>query len=114
MTIKLYILILKEEREGLTSRKRSTHIRSLTPQINSFIKNLTLQGDSRSFRKVKEEKRILHPTNVTIVTIWDILLIIFQLEEKNTRREIKGTMPMQLKMKSHPRRCLKKRLNTMP
>jgi hypothetical protein len=28
----------------------------------------------------------------------------FQLEEKNTRRETKGTMPIQLKMKSHPQR----------
>jgi hypothetical protein len=96
--------MLKEEREGLISRRRPTNIRSLTPQIDSSIKNLTLQGDSRSFRKVKEEKRISHPTNVTIVTRWDILLRIVQLEEKNIRRETKGTMPIQLKMKSHPQR----------
>ena len=42
--------------------------------------------DSRSFKKVKEEKKIYPLINVTIVTRWDILLIIFQLEEKNTRR----------------------------
>jgi hypothetical protein len=96
--------MLKEEREGLTSRRRPTHIRSFTPLINSSIKNLTLQGDSRSFRKVKEEKRICHPINVTIVTRWDIVLRIVQLKEKNTRRETKGTMPTQLKMKSHPQR----------
>jgi hypothetical protein len=65
---------------------------SLTPKTNLYIKNLTLQGDSRSFRKVKEEKKISHPTNVTIVTRWDILLMIVQLDEKNTRRETRGTM----------------------
>jgi hypothetical protein len=104
MKIKIYLLILKEERKGLTSRRKPTHIRILTPQINSFIKNLTFQGDSRSFRKVKEEKRISHTINVTIVTRWDILLTIVKIEEKNTRREEKGTMPTQLKMKSHPQR----------
>jgi hypothetical protein len=56
-------------------------MRNLTTQIDSIIliKNLTLQGDSRSFIKVKEEKRMSHPTNVTIVKIWDILLRIVQL-----------------------------------
>jgi hypothetical protein len=49
--------MLKEEREVLTSRRRPTYIRILTPQIDSSIKNLTLQGDSRSFRKVNEEKK---------------------------------------------------------
>jgi hypothetical protein len=39
-------------------------MRSLTPQINSSIKNLTPQGDSRSFKKVKEEKKISHLINV--------------------------------------------------
>jgi hypothetical protein len=67
-------------------------------------KNLTPQGNSRSFRKVKEEKNISHPTNVIIVTRWDILVRIVQLEDKNTRRETRGTMPIQLKMKSHPQR----------
>jgi hypothetical protein len=76
MKIKPKLLILKEEGRGLTSRKKFTNIRSLTPQTNSSIKNLTLQGDSRSFRKVKEEIEISHPTNVTIVTRWGILLRI--------------------------------------
>jgi hypothetical protein len=99
------LLILKEEREGLTSRRRPTHIRSLTPQIDSSIKNLTLQGDSRSFRKVKEEKRISHLIKVTFVTRWDIFLRIVKPEEKNTRRETtKDTKPMQWKIMSHPRR----------
>jgi hypothetical protein len=57
--------MLKEEREGLTSRRRPTYIR-----------NLTLQGNSRSFRKAKEEKMISPLINVTIVTRWDILLRI--------------------------------------
>jgi hypothetical protein len=98
--------MLKEERKGLTSRKRPIYIRNLTPQGDSptSIKNLTLQGDSRNFRKVKEEKRISPLINVTIVTRWDILLRIVQLEEKNTIREItKDIMPMELKMMSHPR-----------
>jgi hypothetical protein len=51
--------MLKEEREGLTSRRRPTYIRILTPEIDSSIKNLTLQGDSRSFKKVKEEKFLI-------------------------------------------------------
>jgi hypothetical protein len=101
MKINPYLLILKEEERSLTSRKKL--IRSLTPKTNSYIKNL-IQGDSRSFRKGKEEKKISHPTNVTIVTRWDILLSIVQLDEKNTRRETIGTMPIQLKMKSHPQR----------
>ena len=73
----------KEEERSLTSRKKL--IKSLTPKTNSYIKNLN-QGDSRSFRKDKEEKKISHPTNVTIVIRWDILLRIVQLEEKNTRK----------------------------
>jgi hypothetical protein len=32
------------------------------------------------------------------VTRWDILIRIVQLDEKNTRRETRGTMPIQLKM----------------
>jgi hypothetical protein len=82
--------MLKEEIRGLTSRRRL---------IN--INNLTLQRDSRSFRKVKEEKEIYPLINATIVIRWDILPKIVQLEEKNTRREMKGTMPIQLNMKSH-------------
>jgi hypothetical protein len=84
--------------------QKETPLRSLTPKKNSYIKNITLQGDSRSFKKVKEEKKIFHRNNVTIVTRWDILLRIVQLDEKNTRRETRGTMPIQLKMKSHPQR----------
>jgi hypothetical protein len=76
------LLILKEEGRGLTSINKIVNIRSLTPKTNSSIKNLTLQGDSKSFKKVKEEKNISHPTNVTIVKRWDILLKIVQLEEK--------------------------------
>jgi hypothetical protein len=85
--------MVKEEREGLTSRRPT------------YIRNLTLQADSRRFRKVKVEKSISPLINVTIVTRWDILLRIVQLEEKNTRKEItKDTMPMQLKIMSHPQR----------
>jgi len=99
--------MLKEEGKGLTSRRRPTYIRNLTPQRDSpiSIQILTLKGDSKSFRKVKEEKMIFPLINVTIVTRWDTLLRIVQLEEKNTRIEItKDTMPMQLKMMSHPQR----------
>jgi hypothetical protein len=92
-----------KKRSSLQEGDPPTQGISLPKEIHIPIKNLTLQGDSRSFRKVKEEKRISHLINVTIVTRWDILLRIVQLEEKNTRREItKDTMPMQLKMMSHP------------
>ena len=52
------MIILKEEREGLTSIRRPTYIRNITPQRDSpiSIKNLTLQGDSRNIRRDKEEK----------------------------------------------------------
>jgi hypothetical protein len=99
--------MLKEEIKGLNLIRRATYIRNLTPQRDSPtpIKNLTLQGDSRSFRKVKEEKMIYPLINVTIVTRWDILLRIVYLEENNTRKEItKDTMPIQWKMMSHPQR----------
>jgi hypothetical protein len=85
--------MLKEERRGLTSIRRL---------IN--INNLTLQRNSRSLRKVKEEKYISPLINATIVIRWDILPKIVHLEEKNTRRETKGTMPIHLKMKIHPQR----------
>jgi hypothetical protein len=86
--------------------KKETHPHKESHFPNIFIhKNITLQGDSRSFRKVKEEKKISHLINVTIVTRWDIFLKIVHPEEKNTRRETtKDTMPMQWKMMSHPRR----------
>jgi hypothetical protein len=76
---------------------------SLTSKTSSCIKNLN-EGDSRCFRKDKEEKNISHPTNVAIVTRWDILRNIVQLDENNKRRKSRGTMPMQLKMKSHAQR----------
>jgi hypothetical protein len=62
MKIKPYILMLKEERRGLTYRRRLINIR-----------NITLQRNSRSFRKVKEEKEISPLIIVTIVIRWDIL-----------------------------------------
>jgi hypothetical protein len=98
--------MLKEEIRGLNSRRRPINIRNITPQIYSttLIKNLTLQGDSISFRKVKEEKKMYSLTNTTIVIRWEILLKLVELEGKNTIRETKGTMPIQLNMMSHPRR----------
>ena len=104
------MLMLKEEREGLTSRRRPTYIRNLTPQRDSpiSIKNLTLQGGSRNSRKVKEEKRVSCLINVTIVTRLDILLRIVQLEEKNTRREItKDTMPNVVEDDEPPTKMIK-------
>jgi hypothetical protein len=66
MKNKPYLLMLKEEREGLISKRRPTYIRNLTPQGDSpiSIKNLTLQGDSRNIRRVKEEKKISPLINV--------------------------------------------------
>jgi hypothetical protein len=82
-----------------------TYTRNLTPQIDSSIENLTLQGDSRSFRKVKEEKRISYLINLTTMTRWDTFLRSVPLEDNNTRREItKDTIPMQLNLMSHPQR----------
>jgi hypothetical protein len=100
MKINPQLLTLKEEERSLTSRNKL--IKSLTPKTNSVIKNLN-QRDSR--RKDNERKEITHLSNSTIVTIWDILQDIAQLDEKNRRGKIRGTMPMQLKMKSHPQRC---------
>ena len=90
--------MLKEEREGLTSIRRSTYIRNLTPQRDfdspTSIKNLTLQGDSRNIIRVKEKKKISPLINVIIVIRWDTLLRIVLPEGKNTRREItKGICP---------------------
>jgi hypothetical protein len=70
MKIKPWILTLREEERSIISKKKL--VRNLTPKTNSYIKNLN-KGYSRSFRKDKEEKNISHPTNVTIVTRWDIL-----------------------------------------
>jgi hypothetical protein len=101
------LIILKEERKGLTSKRRHILINNITLQRNSlnFIKNFTLQGDSKNIRTGKEEKNISPLINVTIVIRWDTLLRIVLPEGKNTRREItKDIMPMQLKMMSHPQR----------
>jgi hypothetical protein len=65
MKIKPLILTLKEDEISLTSRNKL--IKSISPQKNSYIKNLN-QGDSISFRKDQEKENIYHPTNVTIVT----------------------------------------------
>jgi hypothetical protein len=81
--------------------QKETYKETLNPQTNSIIKNL-IQGDSR--RKDNERKEITHLYNATIVTRWDTLRNFVQLDEKNTRGKIRGTMPMQSKMKSHPQR----------
>jgi hypothetical protein len=85
--------MLKVERKSLIFKRRPT-----------FIKNLTLQRDSRNIIRVKEREKISPLINVIIVIRWDTLLRIVLPEGKNTRREItKDIMPMQLKMMSHPR-----------
>jgi hypothetical protein len=99
MKIKPYLLTLKEEGRSPTPRKR--FIKRLNPQTNSIIKNL-IQGDFR--KKDNERKDITHLYNATIVTRWDTLRSFVQQDEKNTRGNIRGTMPMQSKMKSHPQR----------
>jgi hypothetical protein len=43
-------------------------------------------------------------SNATIVLRWEILQDIVQQDEKNTREKIRGTMAMQLNMKSHSQR----------
>ena len=85
--------MLKEERKGLISKRRPI-----------FIKNLTLQRDSRNIIRVKERENTSPLINVIIAIRWDTLLRIVLPGRKNTRREItKYIMPMQLKMMSHPR-----------
>jgi hypothetical protein len=44
------------------------------------------------------------------VTRWDILRDIVQLDEKNTKRKTRGIIPMQLKMKRHPQKMIKERI----
>jgi hypothetical protein len=88
----------------LTSKRRPTSIRNLTPKRDSptSIKNLTLQGDFRNIRGFKEEKNIYPLINSINVIRWDTLLRIFLPEGKNTIREItKDIVPMQLKMMNH-------------
>jgi hypothetical protein len=54
--------------------QKETHQHESHPQNKFDIpKESHPQGDSR---RVKEEKNIFHPTNVTILKIWDIFLII--------------------------------------
>jgi hypothetical protein len=60
--------------------------------------------------RVKEEKKISPLINVIIVTRWDILLRIVQLEEKNTRREItKDTMPNVVEDDEPPTKMIKEK-----
>ena len=99
------MLILKEERKGIISKRIPIFINNLTPQRDSptFINNITLQGDSRNIIRVKEREKISPPISVIIVIRWDTLLRIVLPKGKNTRREItKDIIPMQLKMMSHP------------
>jgi hypothetical protein len=85
--------MLKEERKRLIFKRRPT-----------FIKNLTLQRDSKNIIRVKERENISPLINVIIVIRWDTFLRTVLPEGKNRRREItKDIMPMQLKMMSHPR-----------
>jgi hypothetical protein len=100
-------LLARDEDQTLAThtkggRTRKKLIKSLTPKTNSVIKNL-IQRDSR--RKDNKRKETTHLSNATIVIRWDIFRDIVQQDEKNTRGKIRGTMPMQLKMKSHPQRC---------
>jgi hypothetical protein len=56
-------------------------------------------------KKGQRKERDYSYVQATIVTRWDILRDIVQLDEKNTRGKIRDIMPMQLKMKSHRQRC---------
>jgi len=82
------MVMLKKEIKVFISKRRPTFIRNTTPQRDSptSIKNLTLQGDSRNIRRVKEEKKIYPLINAIIVIIWDTLLRIVLPKGKNTRR----------------------------
>jgi hypothetical protein len=85
--------MLKEEIETLIFKRRPT-----------FIKNLTLQRDSRNIIRVKERENIYPLINVIIVIRWDTFLRTILPEGKNTRGEItKYIIHMQLKMMIHPR-----------
>jgi hypothetical protein len=79
----------KEEGRNPTSKRRL--IKSLNSQTNSIIKNL-IQGDFR--RKDNERKGTTHLYNAIIVTRWDTLRSFVQPDEKNTRENIRGSMPM--------------------
>jgi hypothetical protein len=105
-------LLSRDEDQALTThtkggRKRSYFQKETHQHKESHPQNKFIHEEShppRRFHKGQRREKISHPINVTIVTRWDILIRIVQLDEKNTRREIRGTMPIQLKMKSHPKR----------
>jgi hypothetical protein len=65
--------------------KKETHFHKEYHQKDSptFIKNLTLQRDSRNIIRVKERKKNSTLINVIIVIRWDTLLRIFLPEGKN-------------------------------
>jgi hypothetical protein len=84
--------MLGVERENLIFKRKLT-----------FIKNLTLQRDSRNIIRVKERENISPPTSVIIAIRCDTLLKIVLPEGKNTREIKKNIMPMQLKIMSHLR-----------
>ena len=93
-------LLARDDDEALAThtkggRKKSISkrrlIKSLNSRTNSIIKNL-IQGDFR--RKDNERKETTHLYNAIIVTRWDILQSFVQPYEKNTRENIRGTMPM--------------------
>jgi hypothetical protein len=83
------LLTPKEEGRNPTSKRRL--IKSLNNKINSIIKNL-IQGDFR--REDNKRKETTHLYNAIIVTRWDTLRSFVQPDEKNTRENIRGSMPM--------------------
>jgi hypothetical protein len=87
--IKPYLFTPKDE--GRNPNYKRILIKSLNYQTNSIIKNL-IQGDFK--RKGNERKEITHLYNATIVIRWDTLKIFVHPNEKNTRENIRGTMPM--------------------
>jgi hypothetical protein len=79
-------ILLRDEDQALAAHAKGGKRRS------HFKKETHLNKESHSPNRFIHKES--HPTNVTIVTRWDILLRIVQLEEKNTRRDTKGTMPI--------------------
>jgi hypothetical protein len=53
------MLILKKEREGITSRRRPTHIRSLTSQIDSSIRISPSKEIPEVLERSKKRKRFI-------------------------------------------------------
>jgi hypothetical protein len=60
-------------------------------RIPTFIKNLTLQRDSRNIIRVKEREKIYLPINVIIVIRCDTLPRTVLPKGKKIRGEIKNT-----------------------